>query len=331
MKKEAEKLFDDNILRNGAKLFGVELDTLKQLAGFENLIYGGRQGTREVILRYGHTSHRDSADVAAELDWLAYLKRRGATVCGPIPSLAGNLVETIPAGETEFVICAVEKAQGKPMKPLEEGGDGFFYHWGRTTAQLHRLTREYSPSEGIQKRGDYLERSRVFDQFLLDGRERAFFQEIVQQVESLPRTSENYLLCHTDLHHGNFHYDGTNLWIFDFDDCAYHYRVHDLAMPLYYVTWRHPGSESEKLEFAARFFKSYLAGYLSEESITLQELQYVDLFLRLRDGELCGLLRHELGPNLSQAQQKLLSGISDRLVSKKPVVTLDYADIFGQI
>ena len=64
---------------------------------------------------------------------------------------------------------------------------------------------------------------------------------LMDEIKALPIERETFGLMHGDIHPGNFHYDGKELTIFDFDDAAYNYFIHDLAMVLYYsvlfTTW----------------------------------------------------------------------------------------------
>lgn len=333
MKQAALKVFSLDILHEGAKFYDVSQDSMTKLAGFENLIYGGRTGEREVVLRYSHSSHRHKSQIHAELHWLSYLSDKGAAVCGPLPSVNNRLVEEIPVAEGAFFVSAFQKAQGKTIDFAISGMDTTFIHrWGQATGELHRLTRDYHVPAHIEPRKDYFEMgTNVFFDYLPDQPEiRKRVRQLADEINGFPKTKENYALCHTDLHSGNFFYDQERLWIFDFDDCAYHHLAHDLAMPLYYVSWRFPGTATDLREYAQMFFQHFLAGYLKESFLPLEEILKIPLFLRLRDCDLYGLLHHEWGSNLSDKQTSLLSKMGERLMNDEPIIHLPYAELYAK-
>ncbi|MDG5789651.1 phosphotransferase [Evansella sp. AB-P1] len=114
---------------------------------------------------------------------------------------------------------------------------------------------------------------------------------LINVINQLPRNDKLYMLIHTDLHSGNFFFDDERLWIFDFDDCAYHFIVHDLAMPLYYFLWQFEGTREEKVKFGTNFLTIFLAGYLATSEIALDEFLKLPIFLKLRDCDLYGINR----------------------------------------
>ncbi|MFA9560264.1 phosphotransferase enzyme family protein [Evansella sp. AB-rgal1] len=332
MKKEAIGSFSTDVLHSAARLYNISHTTLKELAGFENFIYGGMINEKEVVLRLCHSTHRNMKQIEAELDWLLFLKNNGAAVCGPVFSNNNSLVEEVIAtDQSSFFVSVFEKAKGKQII-LEENRDNtaLFYNWGKSTGQLHKITKQYTPSPSIKKRDDYMEMSStVFATYLPDdGDVKQEVTMLFDEITSLLKTEETYLLTHTDLHSGNFFYDNDRLWIFDFDDCSYHYIIHDLAMPLYYSTWQFNETEDEKTIFANKFMTTYVAGYLSEQNLPLEELKKLPLFMRLRDCDLYAILHFEWADKqLNEKQKKLLLDMKERILSRKPVVDLDYEEV----
>ena len=93
---------------------------------------------------------------------------------------------------------------------------------------------------------------------------------------------------HGDIHPGNFHYDGKELTIFDFDDAAYNYFIHDLAMVLYYSVLFTPWTAEEKTDFARKQLQVLRKGYEYEHRLADSWYESLPLFLRLRDIGLYG-------------------------------------------
>lgn len=52
---------------------------------------------------------------------------------------------------------------------------------------------------------------------------------IEQQVAQLPQEIGHYGICHGDFHLNNFFVEENNIWVFDFDSCAYAHYLYDIA------------------------------------------------------------------------------------------------------
>ncbi|MDG5789652.1 hypothetical protein QA612_19530 [Evansella sp. AB-P1] len=65
IKKEAMEYFSEEVLQISASLFNVSFDSLKELAGFENIIYSGSIHERDVVIRFSHSSHRNEEQIEA--------------------------------------------------------------------------------------------------------------------------------------------------------------------------------------------------------------------------------------------------------------------------
>ena len=48
-------------------------------------------------------------------------------------------------------------------------------------------------------------------------------------MDALPDEVGSYGLCHGDFHGNNFFVEGNNIWLFDFDGCAYANYMYDVA------------------------------------------------------------------------------------------------------
>lgn len=53
--------------------------------------------------------------------------------------------------------------------------------------------------------------------------------DIEEKVNSLPQDIGIYGICHGDFHLNNFFVEENNIWVFDFDDCAYANYLYDVA------------------------------------------------------------------------------------------------------
>lgn len=57
----------------------------------------------------------------------------------------------------------------------------------------------------------------------------ARINEIEAKVAALPQEIGHYGICHGDFHMNNYFVEENNVWVFDFDGCAYAHYLYDVA------------------------------------------------------------------------------------------------------
>ncbi|WP_171051835.1 phosphotransferase enzyme family protein [Alteribacter natronophilus] len=324
METYIDQLFTDDVFLEGIRKFGVE--KVRKVGDFENYVFEGVRGSRNVILRFTHSSHRDYEEVASELDWLMFLSGKGAGVSPALTSVEGRLIETAAVKDSTFYVTLFEKAQGSPVKIKEKLEDIRLIHaWGRETGRLHRLTKQYKPPAHIRKRADLVESFETqFAPFLPHGDKKIVWQirNVIDTLKQIPKTHNRYQLIHTDLHSGNFFYDGSTINIFDFDDSAYHFLASDIAIPLYY-SMLHIQDDHARAEKAKRFLSRFMQGYTQYSEMPPQLFKDLPHMLRFRDCELFGVLHKKWDvENLTPERRQFLNGIRSRLESGRAIVTI---------
>jgi Ser/Thr protein kinase RdoA (MazF antagonist) len=97
---------------------------------------------------------------------------------------------------------------------------------------MHRTAELYVPRGPRRFRWDQDEVIVNFEKYLptTETSARREFDRVLNYVAS--QSPENFGLIHGDLCRVNFHYDGTDLIAFDFDDACYHWFVYDLVCAL---------------------------------------------------------------------------------------------------
>ncbi len=177
-------------------------------------------------------AQRSSEQILGELMWLEDLNAETATVCEPSPSLQGNLLE-------EFVldgkICRASMfrtARGTPIT-IPRMSRMFFVCAGNLLGKIHNASQKQF------KAGKKYRRPMQPDNFAnlkktvgpsLDSKILARIDEIEAKVMSTERTAELFGMCHCDFHLNNFFVENNNIWLYDFDGCAYGYYLYDVAI-----------------------------------------------------------------------------------------------------
>ncbi|WJH35668.1 phosphotransferase [Paenibacillus sp. CC-CFT747] len=245
MEQSVERLFGEAVLEEATSRFGLKAGGLKKLGDFENYVYEGEvEGEAKGeprILRLTHSSHRSEEELLAELDWIRHLVEAGLSIPKYYSSLEGRRTERVTVGDSYFTACVFAKAQGHAADPANtaDWNEEMYAAWGMLTGRVHAATRSYVVPEGLTPRPSWAEDELLQEpeKLVLPGDEYVLqrLEEIVTHLKGLPRGPEAYGLIHTDIHSGNFLVEDGRLTVFDFDDSAYNWFAHDLAIPLYYA------------------------------------------------------------------------------------------------
>ncbi|MFJ8416328.1 phosphotransferase enzyme family protein [Bacillus paramycoides] len=323
MEIAVERVFTNEILVSAARVFHVTVEE-KPLGDFENYIFHAKdRNDEDYVLRLTHSSHRSKKEVEAELDFLRYVAEHGAKAAGPYYSIFQNLVEEIGAEDgTSFYASLFVYAKGEKVKGDESPywGDTFFEAWGKAIGQLHRLTMNYPKTDD---RDTWEEDESAIVNELEDKKVKEIATVLMNEIKALPIEKETFGLMHGDIHPGNFHYDGKELTIFDFDDAAYNYFIHDLAMVLYYSVLFTPWTVEEKTEFARKQLEVLRKGYEYEHRLADSWYESLPLFLRLRDIGLYGTLQKKFkGKDMSDNFRELSEQLYERIIKKEAIVNI---------
>ncbi len=254
------------------------------LRKMHNYVYSIQRREDEVILRLTAPARRSKAGLLAELHWMQYLVAQGASVAGPIYSQAGEVAELLKIGNHEFFASVFHHARGRAPE-IKDYKREFFIEFGKTVGEMHKLTKNYSPSSETTKRHGWLEqvmpnleRYKKYpdDPFILK-----ILQAEIEKLSTLPKTNDCYGLTHSDFHTGNLFIDGKTLTIFDFETCCYHWYVYDIA-----VAMMHSYFDIEKLQLSIsreEITLAFLEGYFSENRLNQEWLDYLPDFIRFRE------------------------------------------------
>jgi Ser/Thr protein kinase RdoA (MazF antagonist) len=251
-------------------------NSLQQVSDSTNYVYSFIKAGKKCYLRLTPNNVRAKNQIAAELDFVAFLRSGGVNAMPPVPSVAGRLIEEVNFAENVLSACVFEEAEGARF--TYDSGESNKKHFklrGQTLGQIHMLSKTYLPS-GHLRRFAWNE-----DQLLLEAKtflpasEKIIwreFEELKEQLENYPKSIETFGLVHGDFGETNYRYQTDRLNIFDFDDCCYHWFLYDIAVTIYPHGWRDEGRQLLDL---------LLEGYAGEMPLIVT-LDDVTMFCRWR-------------------------------------------------
>ncbi len=229
-----------------------------------------------------------------ELEWLEYLFQHQVPVSYPIRRLDNELYGLIQAPEGPRYVTLFSYAKGTTDINTEQA-----YILGKALAQLHIISDNFTtPLNRAHLDIDHLviHNSQQIKSFLknIDEQKCVLLDEVVKELMSQFSVLEidklNYGIIAGDIHGYNQYFtNDNNLTMFDFEFCAFGYRIFDIAT----FKWRR-GSENQEL------WNSFLEGYQSIRKLNDAENIAIDLFVKARH-----LWWMALKVSLSESKHKL--------------------------
>jgi len=289
MEKTVRTLFNDQVYTIAASKYGVTLNNISYVGGFQNYVFEYQRQGIPYILRIAHCSHRSLELTKGEIDWIHYLYDHGVPVSKAIPSTHDNLVETIEINDEVFFVTSFMKAEGKVPDESQFSSDPIsLQKLGQLTGRIHALSKKYEPKNKTIRRYDWHENNYLLKRklYIPDSQSAVHNKctELMTTLHSLPKENDSYGLIHGDLNYGNFSISTSGkITVFDFDECEYGWFMSDIAIQLYYATYIHLGSQKKKDEVADFFMQHYWRAYEQENSLDSFWLDQIPLFLKLRE------------------------------------------------
>jgi amicoumacin kinase len=332
MEKSVEILFTEDILKRFLTSFGLQSE-VKKLGDFENYVFEVYLGDEPVILRITHSSHRSKEEINAELDWVNYLNIHRVNCPALLKSINNQILEVQQAIDGSFFYaCLFSKVPGHPVKiKSEEFNEQLFYAWGKEIGKMHAVTKDYQPSHKLSLRPTW-EDEELLDIATYVPNENEIIKNtklLINQLKALTKNKDNFGLIHSDIHSGNFFYDGESIHVFDFDDCSYHWYASDIAIPLYYSLFYgyKSASKSEQEQFSKKFLTHFIKGYEKHHSLPKGWKEQMPLFFMLRDITLYSVLHKKISPeNRDESLNQMLETLKTRIINKESIVKLSGID-----
>jgi Ser/Thr protein kinase RdoA (MazF antagonist) len=227
-----------------------------------NDIYFSKINNQEVVVRLTPSSQRSVEEIASELDWINHLKKNSVNVCQTVLSLNNEEIETLNFLSKTYHVVVFKKVNGARLADRSLNLD-IVRNWAHNMAKMHNLSENYTPPHGSPKRKFWHEDSAFLKSLEAHNESTEEIKtetlKIISWMKSQPQSKSNFGLIHADLHTGNFFCENNELFIFDFDDSAYHWFLYDLTIPIMSILRDYEGPEfiNEKMLFINAFINFY--------------------------------------------------------------------------
>ncbi len=228
-----------------AELWRGNNESLEYLGDSANYVYSFIESDKMRYLRLTSSCNRTKEQIEAELDFIFHLHQGGVSVALPISSVAGQFVEEIASTNNLLFACVFEQAEGELFKyDAAESNKEHFRLRGRRLGQIHVLSKTYIPSSSFRRFAWDADNILLDVKKFLPKSEKIVWREydtLKERLRECPQSKQTYGLIHGDFGETNYRHQDSQLNIFDFDDCCYHWFVYDLAITIYPHGWRKEG------------------------------------------------------------------------------------------
>jgi Ser/Thr protein kinase RdoA (MazF antagonist) len=324
--------YNDTILQEAMRRYGIATDQIRSLDAFESFIYEFERDSHAYILRIAHSFRRSESLVLGEVDWINYLAEGGISVAKAMPSESGKLVEVIEDQRGgNFLVTAFVKAQGQA--PWNLWTPELYESYGEIIGRMHTLSKRYQPKQLAWKRPDWNNDLFEFVERYLPESEslaKKKYKDICEHVNTLAKDRESYGLTHQDAHGNNFFVDETGqITLFDFDECAYNWFINEIAIVLFYIV-----QEAEDWHaFTGEFMSHFLRGYVQACPLNSAWLREIPNFLKIREIELYAVMHRDFDvTNIDDEWcARFMHNRKSRIENDVPFIGFDFESLSTQI
>ncbi|MDD4493788.1 MAG: phosphotransferase [Eubacteriales bacterium] len=282
-------MVSDNLLSFAANNYGFDKGTLHFISESTNQIYSFQKSGKRYILRFSERPAEQTRQTKAEMDWLYYLANNNIGVSLPLPVENGELVISTEDNGKPYIISVFEALHGKFWNKNDPAlwNEKIFFNWGKVMGDIHRLTKNYSPTNNNDVRSEFTGHNALF----LDNMKNCstvykVAEDLINEIMSLPKDIDSYGLIHYDIHPWNFIIDGEKINVFDFDDSLYGWFALDIGIALYHGLWWGRKNDAGH-DFTNVLIKCFLDGYLSVNLLSDYWISKIPLFMKYR--QICKL------------------------------------------
>ena len=263
-------------------LWGMADAPYRLVAGRENLVFEIKTATATYAMRLHRQEYRSNAELRSELHWMAEAARAGIAVPAPVPARAGGMLHVVDGIQIDLLTWLPGRPMGKTGHPLDVADRcGLFQAIGSQMAQLHLISDAWPLPDGFTRgawdRAGLLGEEPLWGRFWahpsLCAQDATLFQDLRHRADADLAQIESdldYGLIHADLVRENILIDAGALYLIDFDDGGFGFRLFDIATALF--------KNRDEPDYPA-LRAALIDGYCSVRDIDLGAL---DLFMVLR-------------------------------------------------
>lgn len=297
-------------------LYGIDIDT--KGIEYKNSLNAFTINLDDLMIRVTVNDGVGKEARLARLQWASQVKSFRNTICEPIPSKSGELIEEIEIGKWKMLLSLHRSAKGKLIN-VDEVTPLTLICVGDMLGALHKVSMDMDLKNNDPENDPIPEPEVFFEERLggvlgmMDPDMMRAVDRIVEGAVRIPKTHENYGVCYGEFDLHNIIVDTNNIHLFDFDRSIKGHYLYDVASFVVSLLSNGymPGVKSEEVVFK-HFVPWFRIGYALNKPCKKTEFDELETFIGLRGiGVLVNLLEkynQEPLPEI-KAQADYVSGI----------------------
>jgi len=270
-----------------------------------NFVYVVRYRGERSVLRFAHASERSREQIEQEMRLLGWLDQTGLVVNLPIPSRAGEVVESVETASGMFHAVLLTALPGEHLD-IESLAPSEFDTWGAMVGRLHASFNDL-PGD-LRRPPDWpgVLAAASADQGPSAGLLARESAALERALARLPLECDTYGPIHTDLELDNLLWNGDRFGMVDFDEYTTGWRAADIAKALNDLFDLGAGLDDPRL-------RAFVAGYRSYLPLDDDALAALPTFTRLFDLGMYLRLQRALADPLDADGERRLAALIGRL------------------
>lgn len=253
-------------------------DRLQWFRISSNAVYPFDRDGQLCFLRLSPSGEKESRELLGELDFLAFLQRRGYPAMRSLPSDQGERLLLLDTPWGRWYASAFEGVPGRPLAQLPMT-ERLAETYGAALGRLHGMSMQYNSPIKRRSDQDALAWARqVFMAHAMPGKVITALDETARQLSALPHTRNSYGLVHYDFEPDNVFWDGEACHAIDFEDGMLHFYAMDVVQALD--------------ELPAAMHPAFLRGYRTACPSAQVDEEDFPLMQRFRNLYACARLLH---------------------------------------
>jgi Ser/Thr protein kinase RdoA (MazF antagonist) len=232
--------------------------------------------TDKYIFKVYRSAHRNLDEIKGEVELLTILKEQSAKVAYPIHDLTGEQIQAFQAAEGIRHGVLFSFAKGKNVYDFTDeqlriiGREMAFNHNITSRIQLSYERKPYNVETTLRRP------LRLIEPWFADDAEGYAYltdmaERVIQKLGTFDTTRFSYGYCHYDYLPKNFHFDGNQLTLFDFDFAGQGFLANDLASFLVHLFF-HTATGKITKEEGDRQFAVFIDGYREVRALSDEEI-----------------------------------------------------------
>lgn len=271
----------DNVLEYAISCYELERDAIIPVNSGSNRVYKCK---KDGLILYLRVSMNEPSYILAEIEWIAFLSTN-VSVPRLLESVNEKIAEIYMEDGNTYIICVFHELSGmfwdKDNPTL--WNESVFFNWGKTMGRMHRLTKNYEPSDRTIKRPSLKDNFVPLEHYKALPLVYKKMESIQKKIAALPLESDSYGLIHSDMHQQNLLINDNHVSVLDFDDCQYGFFALDIGIALYHaIWWGLPEDDGGKDDFAKKIISNFMGGYKTENQLTRFWLDQILIFMQYR-------------------------------------------------